>query len=719
MHQRLPLIVLVAWVALVGVGQWWAASGALEPPTMDVYSYAVKAKSVWAAVTQGPWVNPFDIAPTIRPPGTILMSYPFGFGADFHGYYFRSVFLPVALIALAVWVVTGGAPTARPWLRAAMACAVAGAPTGFQFQYNKMLPAASFFGLTDGFLAGVAAVAMAAAVRSAREKSVEWAVLAALLAAFSFMIKPAGIFVMALVGLAWLVLAAERWNFNLARLRADSPSLAFIVRGLGLAVAIYAVAAWAAFGSGYFSANNIAFGAAALSVMKSEFRFFADVDGAMLTFLIKISLGYAVPALIVCGLLVAVRDRAQRTPAAIALACLVVGVWFWMVETGLEVVRYFLPFAFLAVVVVAPGVIGALSQMKPRFAATLAALVASPALASSLILFIPDASFSWQRALGINVNANVYAAENAQSRALIERLRQEGASDATLYLFDITSPLRNVHAVVEFRALIEATAPRVTLALPRDWQRSNAFRLDEILRADVIGFEVMEDGPVRAAILAQTEVVDFAAEVGLLSAWFSALGADEGLETLSQTHVRLVKVADRAKLERSLEALEQRYRFSDRFRAANPPRRAAPNEISILPMTARDISFSDPLTGAPALAVRALAVNPGNGSIRADVWLEDLADAGERQGWTLFIHALDVQGNVIGNAQMPVVLWPSSDASRSVQRATITFPHRPIGAVRLGFGFFRPAGRPLEFLATDPALGDWDGRRVIVPVPTS
>ena len=106
MHQRLPLIVLVAWVALVGVGQWWAASGALEPPTMDVYSYAVKAKSVWAAVTQGPWVNPFDIAPTIRPPGTILMSYPFGFGADFHGYYFRSVFLPVALIALAVWLVT-------------------------------------------------------------------------------------------------------------------------------------------------------------------------------------------------------------------------------------------------------------------------------------------------------------------------------------------------------------------------------------------------------------------------------------------------------------------------------------------------------------------------------------------------------------------------------------------------------------------------------------
>ena len=72
-----------------------------------------KAASFWNAIEQGRLFNPLNLFPSVRPPGTILVSYPFGLTADFHGYHFRSVFLPLLFVVVAVYIAAGRAQVMR------------------------------------------------------------------------------------------------------------------------------------------------------------------------------------------------------------------------------------------------------------------------------------------------------------------------------------------------------------------------------------------------------------------------------------------------------------------------------------------------------------------------------------------------------------------------------------------------------------------------------
>ena len=65
-------------LVIIAVGLALAASAATEPPVWDSLSYVQKGFSFWQAVGVGKWFNPFNLPMTVRPPGTILMSYPFG-----------------------------------------------------------------------------------------------------------------------------------------------------------------------------------------------------------------------------------------------------------------------------------------------------------------------------------------------------------------------------------------------------------------------------------------------------------------------------------------------------------------------------------------------------------------------------------------------------------------------------------------------------------------
>src|SRR5260370_39748386 len=49
-------------------------------------------------------VNPFNAAPTVRPPGTVLVAGPTGFNPDFRSFYFRSTFLPIIAFAAAIYI---------------------------------------------------------------------------------------------------------------------------------------------------------------------------------------------------------------------------------------------------------------------------------------------------------------------------------------------------------------------------------------------------------------------------------------------------------------------------------------------------------------------------------------------------------------------------------------------------------------------------------------
>lgn len=203
------------------------------------------------------------------------MSYPFGFDVDPRGFYFRSVYLPAVLLFVAVLVAVYDAHKsvsvrARTMLTAAFFCTVT---MLYQFEYDGVRW--SYWGLVDGFLAGGAALAAAAAWRGTQSKSSPWGwlwtIVAALASCLGVLVKPSGTMVAAIVGAAWglfaLVRIASNWSSANCR--------PIILRLFGGTVAIGAMdglVVSAALSSRYLSHENMQWGLATIAVNRAELR---------------------------------------------------------------------------------------------------------------------------------------------------------------------------------------------------------------------------------------------------------------------------------------------------------------------------------------------------------------------------------------------------------------------------------------------------------------
>src|SRR6516162_2380979 len=74
----IPLLLCLC-LAILSIGVWKHVRRSEQPPLYDAISYMAKAKAFWDMVVSGHWENPLNLQPVLRPPATILMSYPFGF----------------------------------------------------------------------------------------------------------------------------------------------------------------------------------------------------------------------------------------------------------------------------------------------------------------------------------------------------------------------------------------------------------------------------------------------------------------------------------------------------------------------------------------------------------------------------------------------------------------------------------------------------------------
>lgn len=104
-QEYLPLFMFFLAMIMLGIILFRHISLSQQPPMGDAFSYWIKAKNFWSSVGQNKWFNPLNIEPTFRPPGTVLMSYPLGFLENPHGFYFRSIFLPITLFVAALWII--------------------------------------------------------------------------------------------------------------------------------------------------------------------------------------------------------------------------------------------------------------------------------------------------------------------------------------------------------------------------------------------------------------------------------------------------------------------------------------------------------------------------------------------------------------------------------------------------------------------------------------
>jgi hypothetical protein len=643
------------------------------------------------------------------------MSYPIGFTLDYHGFYFRSVFFPLALFVLAAYIAGYHRDLTNRGHLALMCLALAFATTPmlFQFQSNEFVQASSFWGLVDGFLSGTAALAMAAALRSIRFESIRWAVASALLASFCLWIKPSGLLVLAIIGVVWTALALQRLRWPLDFTRAEPARLLFLLWGLGSGIIICGTVLLLSFTSLYFSKTNIAFGRGALAVMKSEFRFLADLDLASLIVLMKISVGYAIPVALAVGLVLLAIHRELLLIGAVVL-CMAGGLWFWAIESGLEVVRYFLPFPAMAFVLVVSAITDSVARSRSGLVILGLGALALPWAVTTTLLVAPVLSDYWQGAIGINLIADAYAAEDEQASDFLRQVSARGVQSACVYIYDTTPASRNFYAVIEYSWLANSQGARLSLALPRDWQRPSAFRLQDIIRCEFVAFEPVRDTASRREILARRRINGFRDEVELMNAWTTDLKYQDGVVVISETKVRVLRIADPARFQTAFSQLANSREWPKDFVDGNQGiiiAARSDNDATRLDV-ADVVRFRDDRLNGPVFDINsAKAAFVGN-QVEVTVNITQHQHEAD-QPWVLFGHLVDERGQILANAQVNIN-EAQAKAGPVSRNYTLIYPSRPASVRAIAIGVFcQLQDRSLYHLRADSGRLDWEGRRAL------
>ncbi|MBY0511568.1 MAG: hypothetical protein K2P94_15635, partial [Rhodospirillaceae bacterium] len=332
----------------------------------------------------------------------------------------------------------------------------------------------------------------------------------------------------------------------------------------------------------------------------------------------------------------------------------------------------------------------------------LSAVAVTPAVLTALLLFTA-APPALQRGLGISLEANAFAPENAQAVDFLRQLESEGVKQTTVYVTDTTPALRNVLSVLHYPVITNPALPQVSILAPVDWQNPTATRMANLLGSDYVAFEPVDD----SARLVQRDVADFKAEAALVNAWLTSLTPSDGVEKISQTRVALLRISDHGAFSAALERFEAAHQWPASHAAANPQRWWSAAEIEARGAL-RDISFGKP--SETLLRVRGVETDAAGG-LQVKFWIE-----GAGGGWRLFAHAIDGNGEIVGNAETMLVAGRPPTSDKPIRYYTVNYPVHPAGARAIAFGFLRPAVPDHESLTTAQQPNDWDGRRFIVPL---
>lgn len=710
------------WVLLIGLGIWKHAVRAVQPPVYDALTYYQKGKNFWTFFSQGKPINPFSLDPTFRPPGTILMSFPYGFSSDFRAFYFRSVFFPVLCLVSAVYLAgySRKMNNSEKWVLAILAIFLSTLPMFYHFERSSEIPSPLIWGLVDNFLAGVAALSVAAFLRSMRSISLKWLTVAAFLAAYCLAIKPSGAFVMGLTGATWFMgmifkfLIRDRKHTEKKQLKKlifyGCIVIGFIYSGF-LAVSLF---------SRYLSPENLSFGKAAIKIMHDEM----ELTPELLLKMMRISFGYAFPLLMVFswGSCLIFWNRMESSETVwtkgsfgvllgASIFYLAVGVWFWIfVSGGVTQVRYFFPFPLMAVIIVVPIFLAVMQKFPVGMRILVQILLFTPALNILVLLWSAAPSDAWQKWSGVNVSSGTHRGEVEQARDLIKDLRKENRS-VLLYSLYSDASTSAFESVGSFEAVVHPSEPIFQTRLPVDWQRPAVIRLDDLLTSEYVIFTPIRNASEKAKALAWKSPQDFWQEQRLFHALLTDLTRKDGVVIVSETSVRLLKIVDTKKLGSVLSEKLKEYSLRPVFVDANPERWRSLQEIEAFPKNssgaAKNVVFGR------RYKVHTLFVSQTGGDIVIKVLWEQIQQEPDKE-WYLFCHLIDGKGNILYNQQIYLANRTPVQKHRNIQFDSVLYGsiNDPPRVKALAFGVYSPQSS--AFLHADAGVRDWNDRRVIV-----
>jgi hypothetical protein len=558
----------VAWMIALALGIWLHTSATQQTPIFDAFSYFEKAYRFWAGVASGHWINPFNVPNSFRPPGTILMSYPFGFTPNPEWFYFRSVYLPAILLFLSpiVTVYKANDDKITRWMIVATAALFTTVTTLYQFEFGAGRWV--YWGLVDGFLAGLAAFAAACSWRASQSsrKRWIWALLTAVASCVALTVKPSGVFVAALAGIGYSIFSLIRWiNFPTKKFAIES-----ILFGVFIA-ALDSITLYVALHSDYLSSSNMKAGLDAIAVMKAELK----LPISILWDIISTGIGpgllawtVAALALITARVITNTRPLAESVAALVAVGVLVFGIYYWIVATGgTTQFRYGLPFFMMTLVWLTPILYVSVRGSSFLARLTVTAISFAVPLNLALMLFIPTSAGTWQRLSGVGLASSVPASDVLMLKEFFLRPRSTPIIIYTL-TGNFPSTANFESAILEsygyFSALLEPTSPILTFRRAYDWQRRSTYRLDEILSSTHILVDPSQTRSIGESIDSVSD------EEVALTRWMLGLRVSDGVDVVLDTpHLRIYKVINGDALRNKVFDVVRQFQWNPIFRDAN------------------------------------------------------------------------------------------------------------------------------------------------------
>jgi hypothetical protein len=539
---------------LIGIFIWQRVCESQQSPLYDALSYLQKAKSFWENVSNGWKENPLNLIQPVRPPGTVLLSYPFGFTNDYRGFLFRTVFVPFVIWIVALLIAIFPTRTKKhqtfwPFLFAVFLLG----PMPFFFQFE--IPTQAYWGMVDGFLAALAALAVACAGRSLIKKSITWVFFSAFFATFCLLVKPSGSLVLLLTTMFWsggAFIGILKSDF-----KSRSKAVRFWLLGTSIFIVLGGTISWMCLHSKYLSPEVVSFYKQATSILQSEqarlftFQFVKFVINSLFgpQFLIVV---------IVIMLIYRAKFNAIRFQVpdwvffTASLLFLFVGGWFWIFASGVSQLRYFYPFALMFIiplVFISFRNFVAMYFALPRFFLWSLCIVSLlPALNIVLLLSVKNPNGQWQNVSGVSMNVRSTGAGVEIAKNLQKEINLTNESPQ-VYSISYSSEITSFSCYGWYQNIIDPELPYFTVRLPIDWQRPTTYRISEIIEADYIIFQPLIKSE-QERILHLKKINSLSDEEQVFDAFLSSLSPENGLLTkFENQECRLSKITDKEKLK--------------------------------------------------------------------------------------------------------------------------------------------------------------------------
>jgi len=710
------IALLVVWLLVAGGLTWQRSRESVIPPIWDQRSYVQKADSFWNGLEKGERKNPLNIEPTVRPPGTILLTAPLGPLKDYRNFYFRSVMIPVVITVVAVFI-AGVGSTGMAWQSAAVALLVGSMPMFWHFESQTIY----LWGMVDSFLASVAALAMACLLLAAIKSKPIWSGPALIALGLLPLIKPSGFLVAAMIGIAWVAIGFRYVGLNPRGTKRGWTELSVI--GCMIVITIGVVALLSK-GSAYFSPENMALGNEALAQLRKQSMGFRETS-SYFSLVFTQGIGILPVAVIAAvGALGVMQNKDRRSkeldnvftwPAKISLPILIASLVPCYQATLFLQMRYLFPFITVTIILLVPSLV---SWCARAGKVGLASIMVIP---FSLLVYLSTPSMA--KVAEKTGGYGLYTGYGEAEIKLADKLARElSAKNKTIPILFHSAGVYNRGNKTKYKseyfnlmALIAGYSNSLeelgyndrqisqSIKTSMSWEKDTVIAIDSIYDADILALETSQ---LKSYDQRKSQASNFTDEQDTWISWLVSTPNTGSTAIAMRTPELIVLVIkNRELLERQMRAYIASRSWRPEFLAANEPKNYSADQLVTRKLNGELVQ--QPINFKNRLKIHALTFSRINrtGQVKATVYSERLP-SGEFDKLGLFIHELDNKNNVVAMHEVPLSASRFPDRPISLDQATFQPMHK---TKRLGIGVYEPR---IGSLKTNWAQAkDWGGRR--------